>query len=694
MNFLCFQFSKLTAQKFFCAVALLVAAFAAYAPALSGEFIWDDAYLVGDNPFFKSPIFIFEIFRRYLFLDSFSLYYRPVQNISYMFDYWIWNQNSFGYHVSNVCFHAASGFLLYLVLKRLLRPLLDRDAAEPAQMEARVKVISFLVAMVWVIHPIHNAAVAYISGRADSLASMFALAAWLMWFSVLNGKSVLSKSFCAALGLIFCLTALCSKEIAIVWIILFAIHTCLFEKRISWQNKLLSLGSVLLVVAVYWGLRHLPEHRSAPLGGDAAPLSLRVVLMLRALGDYAGLMFFPYKLHMERIIYLPSAYSSGSAWSENFSYEYLSLLGAATLASFATLCAKKLPGQSIRILGAVWFFIGFAPISNLFPLNAQSAEHWIYMPSIGFLLFLAGCVVALPVRAQLWCAVAVCCAAVGLGARTNRRAQDWAHLETFLTRTIADGGGTPRIHVNLAAALMKNGDYSTSEKILRETLSRFPEYASARIALGLTLAREGKKAEAEQYLGYDKAEADKLAQSFPNTWKAALNFAHLRYESGNSDEALSVLDDAIKRYPGVWDLLRFKTTIVREKSGTNEALKIVKSYTDQGWWDYDAHMMLGNLYLSAGQNEAALSTFQDASRLDIHGVEPLHKMAMIHMALNHPEEAFHYESEAVQRDPNQPLQYVALASILQRLDRTAESGRAMARAEELRKSVVEQAPAL
>ncbi|PYI74586.1 MAG: hypothetical protein DMF04_12540, partial [Verrucomicrobia bacterium] len=37
-------------------------------PAVQGQLIWDDGYLVRDNPFIKSPLLALEAFRHYLFL--------------------------------------------------------------------------------------------------------------------------------------------------------------------------------------------------------------------------------------------------------------------------------------------------------------------------------------------------------------------------------------------------------------------------------------------------------------------------------------------------------------------------------------------------------------------------------------------------------------------------------------------------
>ena len=206
-------------------LAVFVAAgLLAYSPALNGELIWDDQYLVGQNPFFKSPVFALEVFRHYLFFDSFSTYYRPVQNLSYMVDYWLWAGNPFGYHLTNILLHTASGYLLFRVLRRLLAGLLDGTNATDGSNAVTRDAGAFFISLIWTVHPVHNAAVAYISGRADSLASQFALAAWLLaWRAREVNRSWKRVGVSAAAGLLL-LLALCSKEIALMWLVLFLLH--------------------------------------------------------------------------------------------------------------------------------------------------------------------------------------------------------------------------------------------------------------------------------------------------------------------------------------------------------------------------------------------------------------------------------------------------------------------------------------
>src|SRR2546423_10242406 len=155
-----------------CALLALLG-FAVHFQSLQGQLIWDDQYLARDNPFIKSPVLILESFRHYLFLDSFSAHYRPVQNISYIFDYLIWNTDPYGFHLSNVLWHVGSGVLLFLLLRKVFGGF--RAAPRLSSLAA------FLAAGLWIVHPVHSAAVDYISGRADSLAFFFACAAWLLY---------------------------------------------------------------------------------------------------------------------------------------------------------------------------------------------------------------------------------------------------------------------------------------------------------------------------------------------------------------------------------------------------------------------------------------------------------------------------------------------------------------------------------
>src|SRR2546430_6287083 len=112
-----------------------------------------------DNPFIKSPVLIVEIFLHYLFLQSFSAHYRPFQNISYIFDYLIWNTDPYGFHLSNVLWHVGSGILLYLLLARLLKGFIGDSR------RSFVSIAAFFAALLWLVLPSHAPPSVFISAR-------------------------------------------------------------------------------------------------------------------------------------------------------------------------------------------------------------------------------------------------------------------------------------------------------------------------------------------------------------------------------------------------------------------------------------------------------------------------------------------------------------------------------------------------
>src|SRR5207244_13615564 len=89
------------------------------------------------------------------------------------------------FHLTNVLLHAASGVLLYFLLRQLFASLFLRRVSIVVRARALrrlpwISLAAFFVALIWAVHPVHSAAVDYISGRADSLAFLFASAGWLL----------------------------------------------------------------------------------------------------------------------------------------------------------------------------------------------------------------------------------------------------------------------------------------------------------------------------------------------------------------------------------------------------------------------------------------------------------------------------------------------------------------------------------
>src|ERR1041385_6204342 len=554
-----------------CTVLALLG-FAVHFPSLQGQLIWDDLYLAHDNPFIKSPLLILESFRHYLFLDSFSAHYRPVQNISYIFDYLIWNTDPYGFHLSNVLWHVGSGILLYLLLRQLLKGFADGPM---------YSAVAFFAALVWVIHPVHSAAVDYISGRADSLAFFFACGAWLLYLRGRESSRVAIRGVlfvCSALSL---LLALCSRESACLWVAMFLAHLFIFDKTATRRAKIAGLAACLLIVGSYAALRQLPEQRVTSIATAAGwPAPMRATLMARALGDYARLMIWPSNLHMERTVFDPESFQNSASWRKEIAVEYLSIIGLVAAAALIVLAARKGPARPVRIFGATWFLLAYLPTSNLFQLNATVAEHWLYLPSVGFLIFVGGCCLELPVGTRHFAAAIACLACLGLVGRTFIRSTDWVTAETFYQRTLAAGGKSLRVAMNLGHGYSSKGEYAKAEALFRRVLEISPDYTMARSNLGEALFRQGKTKEAEEVFAVASKSAEQTRKDSPRTWIAVLNLAHMRHNEHDDQAALAILAKARGDYPGIWELVSFEAELQREIHGADAALPLIREFAD------------------------------------------------------------------------------------------------------------------
>lgn len=637
-----------------CVFAAMFAAVAwVYWPGYSGGFVWDDTLLVEKNMLVRSPVLAGEAFRWRLFEDRLSTYYRPVQVVSYQWDYWRAGLDCKAYRLTNMLLHTGCAAALFALLRALLRGMDLGGWARDG--------IAGVVALLWAVHPVHNAAVAYIAGRADPLSFMFSCLAWLVALGGLRkGRAWLGLAAVPLWAL-----GLASKEITVVWMAWFTIWLFGFRRGPGWREKAVAAGAVLVAVALVAWLRACTQTPLAGDGGKGYDAVFQAGLALRALGDYFRLMVWPAGLMMERTVLETGERALFSApWAGRYAWLTWAGLGAAALLVWS--CWGPREGRTVRRMGFAWFLCGFLPVSNLFPLNAEVAEHWIYMPSAGLLLWGAGWVVTLPARWMVPAAAGACVAALVLGTRTRERASDWRDAETFYKATLRDAGFSPRIQLNLAGEQFERGAAGEAEATLRDLLEKKPDYANARFALGMILASAGRHEEAEKWLSVPVDRQERVQRRFTYTWRRATSLAKSKLDQRDPEGARDLLRDAAERYPDIWAVSALYADVLESLEGPEAAIREIERSLSIRWWRADARKRLAVSLRRAGRLEEAEVQWKMAARLDVWDPEPLVEMAAMRYSAGDTAGALGLARQAVRRDPKHRAALMTLGDLLLR----------------------------
>jgi Flp pilus assembly protein TadD len=90
------------------------------------------------------------------------------------------------------------------------------------------------------------------------------------------------------------------------------------------------------------------------------------------------------------------------------------------------------------------------------------------------------------------------------------------------------------------------------------------------------------------------------------------------------------------------------------------------------------------LLAQIGDADAASAALRHASWLDIHETTALNLLALIQIRQNRLDDAWRTQRRAVNRQPDEPRQYLLLSSILDKMGRNDEARAALARVSRLR----------
>jgi tetratricopeptide (TPR) repeat protein len=588
-------------KKFLPALVLALAIFAVYAPALRNDFVWDDTALILRDPLIRSWQLVPEAFQHFLFIDATpSDFYRPVQRLTYLVDYAAFVFKPAGYHLTSILCHVGATLALLLLANELLR---GWNVEERTRRR-----LAFLAALVWAVHPAHTAAVAYISGRADPLAAMFGFLGLYCGIRALPQTRANRWLLLIATAALFLWSAL-SKETGLIFPILWLAILLL---RKSWRQVAPAIVVTLFVAVSYLSLRLPAEHFPAPRLRPPAPLLVRPIIFARAFAEYTGLILFPANLHMDRDVeshpFGPSDASvRGAAWRELETLLGIVLIAAAI---YWLIRSRK---QDPAIFGClVLAALGYIPVSGAFSLNASIAEHWLYLP-MAFLLLAAAMAIS-RIRIPRLAIISVLAVwLVFLGARTFVHTLDWKNQRTFLERTIAAGGDSARMLINLASQELHEGQLDSAKKHLEAALEKEPNQPFAVINLAVVAIRKEDYATAREILN--------RAKDLPLVDAQAHELLGILEVKEHDRVELLRFRLASRTGPPNWRIERRYIEALDQTGNTSAAIQELAACLKTQWYRAESWQLLSDLFTKAGPTREGMEALEQAKDYDVHLME-------------------------------------------------------------------------
>lgn len=541
----------LIGKKNFLIFVLILVGFSVYAFNLNNSLFWDDDEWIKNNPFVHDFSYLKEIFTENI-LSGFGLksnYYRPVLSISFALNYVIHGIQPVGYHLLSNGIHIANGVLIFLLLGHVLKR----------------RLLAFLVATLFIIHPLQTEAVTYISGRGDLLSVFFMLLAlWLFIKSQFTTSQVVNYNLrCRKrylwinASLLSMIVAVLSRETAVLFPALLMIFFIAFLSVEgfwrSFKTSFVKAIPFLLVSVTYMILRLTVFNFKNTLNfyseanDYTAHLSYRLFTFGYALVEYFKLIFVPLGLHMERDLQLKTSLFQWPVW--------LALVIVLAVIWWGMRLYRKSQGQSLDFkvwfFGWSWFFIGLSPVSGIIPINAVMYEHWLYLPLIGFFTVVVWYLVKLldfsKALKSAYCVLSAVIIGYLLffGVASVQRNMIWGNPIRFYEDILTYNPRSVRILTNLGNLYSEKGDIEKARSLYEEAL-RIPKgnsFPQLYYNLGNIYRNRKDIAKAVEY--YQKA--IKIDPSFPFAYQ---NLAIIYADQGNFEKAAAMLEKVKVLRPG------------------------------------------------------------------------------------------------------------------------------------------------
>lgn len=214
-----------------------IVAFLLYANTIAHDYALDDSGAITGNRFVQDGFGgIAELMKvEFWHFSNMHLgYYRPLSLITFAVEHQFFQGNPHISHFINCLLFAVAGYVLFILLSKVFR------TYNP--------VFAFVVALLYVAHPIHTEVVANIKGR-DELLSFFNVVL-MLWFALKYAET--KKIVFLLVSLVFCYLGMLSKETALTGVLLLPVILFYYQKESTVVDCLKKILPFLIVVALFF----------------------------------------------------------------------------------------------------------------------------------------------------------------------------------------------------------------------------------------------------------------------------------------------------------------------------------------------------------------------------------------------------------------------------------------------------------
>jgi predicted Zn-dependent protease len=197
-----------------------------------------------------------------------------------------------------------------------------------------------------------------------------------------------------------------------------------------------------------------------------------------------------------------------------------------------------------------------------------------------------------------------------LGVRTFIRTFDWKDQRTFLERTIASGGDSARMLINLGDLELDEGKLKEAKTDFETALRKEPGQPLAILNLAAVALKQNDFKAAREQL--QRAIKMPLVEPQAHEFLAVLE----NKEEGRVD--LLRLRLAARTGPPNWSIERRYVKVLDETGATAQAISELQACLRREWYRAESWKLLSQLLAKSGRRDEALHALNQARAYDVH----------------------------------------------------------------------------